>query len=977
MRHTLLYTYRLVLAVLLFVAHPACLSAQRFFNLTAEQVRIDSLLPHFACTIPLADNYADSTYTVSLRYPEFVDMTEAEVKRYLQLSDTQPGEMPEVEQSVVFDRKKPSLMVRFVPVVMRNGRYQQLVSFMVAVQSKAVKRSVRRANARKAEAAASAYADHSVLASGRWVKIRVPQDGVYNITNELISRAGFSNPAKVKLYGYGGHLQNEKLLASELAATDDLQEVPTCEVAGKRLFYGRGPVSWSSNTAAIRTRNPYSDYGCYFLTESDGEPLKVDSTEFKASFYPSAADYHTLHEIDNFSWYHGGRNLFENSPITTGNSKTYTLANTARSATGNITVRITAGARSTANIYINDELAGTQTVVLGDYDKASYSEYTYRNIALTDKSSVRIETTSGGPIRLDLISIAHSTPAPAPSLLTGSFAIPEILHAITNQDHHSDGPADMVIIIPTNQKMLTQAQRLADFHTVFDKMRVRIVPADELYNEFSSGTPDANAYRRYLKMLYDRAASDADRPRFLLLFGDCVWDNRMLTSDCRSLDPDNYLLAFESENSYNKTRCYVDDSFYGLLDEGEGISPTNSDQVDVAVGRFPVVSDAEAKVLVDKTIAYAENRNAGDWQNIIMFMGDDGNNNMHMRDADNAAEEIMQLHPEYLVKKVMWDAYTMVGSSVGNSYPEVTSLLKQQMAQGALIMDYSGHGNETGMSHESVLMRKDFEAFTNTNLPLWVTASCDIMPFDDNIETLGESAVLNKKGGAVAFYGTTRTVFAGYNRLINLAFMKQVLTLDGGRPVPLGEAHRLSRNYLISSGRDLTENKLQYSLLGDPALRLNLPTRKVAVDEINGQPLTDGAPLTLKAGQKVTVKGHVCDSEGNTDTSFNGKLTATVRDTRELVTCKQNPSAEATEKFTFYDRQKNLYNGGDNITEGVFQFSFVVPRDINYADGTGLINLYAVNNEHTIEGHGAEERFCLNGTEDIVNDGIGPSIYCY
>ena len=354
MRHTLLYMYRLVLALLLFVAHPACLSAQRFFNLTAEQVRIDSLLPHFACTIPLADNYADSTYTVSLRYPEFVDMTEAEVKRYLQLSDTQPGEMPEVEQSVVFDRKKPSLMVRFVPVVMRNGRYQQLVSFMVAVQSKAVKRSVRRANARKAEAAASAYADHSVLASGRWVKIRVPQDGVYNITNELISRAGFSNPAKVKLYGYGGHLQNEKLLASELAATDDLQEVPTCEVAGKRLFYGRGPVSWSSNTAAIRTRNPYSDYGCYFLTESDGEPLKVDSTEFKASFYPSAADYHTLHEVDNFAWFHGGRNLCENSPITAGNSKTYTLSNYANSASGYVTVRITAGVRSTANIYIND-----------------------------------------------------------------------------------------------------------------------------------------------------------------------------------------------------------------------------------------------------------------------------------------------------------------------------------------------------------------------------------------------------------------------------------------------------------------------------------------------------------------------------------------------------------------------------------------------------------------------------------------------
>ena len=50
-------------------------------------------------------------------------------------------------------------------------------------------------------------------------------------------------------------------------------------------------------------------------------------------------------------------------------------------------------------------------------------------------------------------------------------------------------------------------------------MRVNIVPADELYNEFSSGTPDANAYRRYLKMLYDRAGDDeAQMPKHLLLF---------------------------------------------------------------------------------------------------------------------------------------------------------------------------------------------------------------------------------------------------------------------------------------------------------------------------------------------------------------------------------------------------------------------------------------------------------------------------
>ena len=101
-----------------------------------------------------------------------------------------------------------------------------------------------------------------------------------------------------------------------------------------------------------------------------------------------------------------------------------------------------------------------------------------------------------------------------------------------------------------DRQLRTQAERLKAFHEQNDGMRVRIVPADELYNEFSSGTPDANAYRRYLKMLYDRAQTDADMPKYLLLFGDCVWDNRMLTANCRNLNPDDYLLCFESENSF-------------------------------------------------------------------------------------------------------------------------------------------------------------------------------------------------------------------------------------------------------------------------------------------------------------------------------------------------------------------------------------------------------------------------------------------
>ena len=101
---------------------------------------------------------------------------------------------------------------------------------------------------------------------------------------------------------------------------------------------------------------------------------------------------------------------------------------------------------------------------------------------------------------MDYISIHAFEPAAAPEL-SATFPVPDYVYGITNHDHHADGFADMVIIIPTSQKLLGQAERLKVFHEERMALRVRIVPADELFNEFSSGTPDANAYRRYLKAI--------------------------------------------------------------------------------------------------------------------------------------------------------------------------------------------------------------------------------------------------------------------------------------------------------------------------------------------------------------------------------------------------------------------------------------------------------------------------------------------
>lgn len=977
---------------LLVLALPAK-AQQRFFNLTADEVKVDSVLPHFLYSIPLPENYQDSVYTVSVKYPEYMDMTVSDVANYNRISGAAlPSQVP-LSQNISVSRRKGYLVVSFCPLVFRNNKYQMLVSFMLDVKAKAVKNSVlrQRKNDKAYASAADIYAEHSLLASGKWAKIRVSSSGVYQLTDATVRQAGFSNINKVKIYGYGGNLQNEALYANDLARTDDLKEVPQCVVGGKHLFYAKGPVSWTSNSSTVRRRNPYSDYGYYFITQSDEEPATVDSATFVSSFYPSPDDYHSLYEVDGYSWYNGGRNLFDPTPISVGGSQQVVITNTTGSQKGRLTVNVSAGGNNQIRILLNGKELGTLNVPILQYCKAGQVGGTYSldNLRIDAKDTVTIVNVSGETARLDYVSMAWEKAIPLPNL-SGSHPAATYVKNIANQDLHADGQADLVIIIPASRTLLKQAQRLKEFHESHDGMRVNIVAADQLYNEFSSGTPDANAYRRYLRMLQDRAATEADMPKYLLLFGDCVWDNRMLTADCKRFDPDDYLLVYESENSFSETSCYAGDSWMGILAEGAG-SDARRELQDVGVGRFPVTTVAEAKIMVDKTINYSKNQNGGAWQNTIMFMGDDGNDNIHMKDVDSVANSVGRDYPNFLIKKVMWDAYTRESSATGNTYPEVSKIIRQQQANGALVMDYGGHGNATLISHESVLGLSDFSESRTSNLPLWVTAACDIMPFDGVTETIGEAAVLNEKGGAVAFYGTARTVFTSANKYINHAFMKRVLSLQDGKPIALGEAHRLAQNDVMlgtnryptptredpnktSPEQDNSENHLQYSLLGDPALSLNLPTAQVVVDEIDGVAVGSGTMPTVKAGSVIKMKGHVAGVEG-----FNGVVTATVRDTREEITCKLNNTSGdgAEEAFKYLDRTKTLYHGSDSIRNSSFELTFAVPKDINYADGQGMINLYALNTDKTVRANGSCDQFIVGGSAEAKNDSVGPSIYCY
>ena len=648
---------------------------------------------------------------------------------------------------------------------------------------------------------------------------------------------------------------------------------------------------------------------------------------------------------------------------------------------------LTSDGPGTVSISVNDSLIGNMTFSgsPSSHDVAMTRTSTFDiGGLLTEDTDVTLSQTSGtANMRLDYLALTMPTAAPMPSLVSTTLPTPKYVYRITNQDHHADSQADMVIIIPTSQQVAEQARRLKDLHERKDSLRVNIVPADELFNEYSSGTPDANAYRRYLKMLYDRATTESDMPRYLLLFGDGAWDNRLLSEGWRSMKADDLLLCYESENSMSATDCYVSDDYFCMLDDGEGGDITKMGNVpDVGAGRLTARTAAQAKILVDKIIAYANNEYAGDWQNVLCFMGDDGNGNVHMREANAAATLVEESYTGYNVKRIFWDAYTRKATATGYYYPEVADLIKNQMKNGALIMDYCGHGAAYSISHEKVLLLEDFATQTSLRLPLWVTASCDIMPFDSKDTNIGETAMFNENGGCIAFYGTTRTVYTGANKDMNCGFIKNVLASPDGRRNKLGDAVRLTKAEVWGSGYT-AYNKLHYSLLGDPALTLAAPTQQIVIDSINNMATADSV-AHLSVGKTVTVTGHVegvgqVENRKSVNRDFNGVVQLTMKDVEEVVTCQHNIGWQEpdVQPYEYTDRPTTLYNGHDSIRNGHFTITFSLPLDVSYSDDNCLLVAYAISNDKQQEAHGQCTQLSVTDSSDSSNDGVGPSIYCY
>ena len=552
---------------------------------------------------------------------------------------------------------------------------------------------------------------------------------------------------------------------------------------------------------------------------------------------------------------------------------------------------------------------------------------------------------------------------------------PVTVGEVANQNLHALPQQDMIIIAQPN--FTTQAERLAEAHRTKDNLTVRVVTPESIYNEFSSGTPDATAYRRFMKMFYDRQTSEADAPKYLLLFGDGSFDNRKLTSAWKSVDMSNMLLTYQTEESLNQY-SYVVDDYFGFLDDANNGEEIYEQKVDIGIGRFPVRTVAQATNAVDKVISYIENKNTGAWKNNLCFMADDGNNADrftigHMEEADSLADHLNRDHPELMIHKLYYDAYKK--DKTAGSYPDVRANLQKLLKDGLLLFNYTGHGGTTALSDEKVVTQTDIAQYTYPCLPVWVTATCDFTRFD-NVETsAGEDVFLNAKSGGIALFTTVRVAYRPYNAYIDSHLLHNLFSRVNGRKRSLGDAMKAMKRSLVASGSYNTNRvKMGFCLIGDPAVKLAYPEYGMKVTAINGQPVGE-TPVSFKALEKITVEGEVLDVSGQLATDFTGIVNPTVKDSKMTVTCLKNNNQDDSPAFTFTDYPNTIFIGNDSVRNGKFSFTFTVPKDISYSNLQGKMNLYAVDTESGDEAQGNFDNFIVGGTSDTAEtDTIGPEI---
>ncbi|MBE6306769.1 MAG: type IX secretion system sortase PorU [Bacteroidales bacterium] len=560
--------------------------------------------------------------------------------------------------------------------------------------------------------------------------------------------------------------------------------------------------------------------------------------------------------------------------------------------------------------------------------------------------------------------------------ITDTLAIPQFVCQVEPQNLHGiDYIPDMVII--STRYFMKEAERIAQIHRDTDNMKVLVCDQLSVFNEFSGGIPDATAIRRLMKMFYDRAqAGYGSAPRYLLLYGRSSYNNRAIAPNMHNED-NMLLVTYQSETSTDQRYSYISDDYFGILGDNTGYD-ISMEKIDLGIGRMPIKSLEESKKVYNKLVKYMSQKPSNNmWKNKACFIGLNGDNNLHVHQMNTVSLESVENEQEHIVPdKVYLNAYN---SRPGAEFEGAQEQIFRDLEEGAFIYSYMGHAGHVSLG-SNLIGINHAKSMRNDYWPVFITATCDVCPFDKDENSVGEELFRNDQGGFIALYTTTRTVYTNGNEDINRELLRELFVPAADGKIRLGDVMRRAKESLLynEKGNLVSDpNKLKYCLIGDPALALPLPTYRIEIERINGVDMVDDVIVKTPANSEVTLVGKIYNEAGEFVPDYNGTLCYEVYDAEVDLAAQESiatPGGNITIKENFGLRQYKLVVAADTIVDGCFTTKFRMPSQTLQSDTTGLITLYAYNTDMNIEAAGFSKNIHVYGVDDAVADATAPTI---
>ncbi|ESU27392.1 hypothetical protein FLJC2902T_20970 [Flavobacterium limnosediminis JC2902] len=561
-------------------------------------------------------------------------------------------------------------------------------------------------------------------------------------------------------------------------------------------------------------------------------------------------------------------------------------------------------------------------------------------------------------------------------------------------------PEDIDYLIVTPSSLKAQAEKLANFHRNYSQLNVKVVELPLIYQEFSSGKQDIGAIRNFIKYIYNSYPtfpSEDGKIKYVNLFGDASFDYKNRIFGNTNVVP-VFEALFKVVSANNSTSVnfhnyltFMSDDFFVLMDDDEG-TMASPKGVDVAVGRMLVNSPEQADQMVNKVIEYHDEKSYGRWRNKYVVISDDAENTSDatlQQTLDNLADELYVQKPFVNVRKIHSDSYIQVTAAGGERYPSVNADFISELESGGLVFNYFGHGGEDGLAQERLFDKATAQNLKNQfRYPLFVTITCEFTRFDNPFRpTAGEYMYWNKAGGAISLITTTREIGQGPGDNINAVLNSKLYAFGSTNYVSVAEALRQTKNQVSVGDQNVV------FCVGDPALKLAIPRPKVRLTKINDVPITLPTD-TLKALSYVKMAGEVVDEFDNLQSGYNGDLAVQIFDKEINRSTLNNDGTQVVVGYVpgsnppmpiygpaimnFTTLGETIFRGNASVTNGQFEFGFIVPRDIRMPVGTGRVSFYAKNNEPLGDNTGHDLTIKVGDINtNAVADNLPPRIRLY